>query len=209
MNPFRTFILCLCLLVTAGTGSADSATKKTKSTFTNAARPHSTRQPMPAILAAMPVPNLYLDTSTIGGYFDDEWQEATRELWRQMEAGQWHFLTSAVTTDELTAAPERVRELFANTFPVEAVLGISVESERLATAYMSRHILPPKYTDDARHVAVCTVAQIEYLVSWNFKHLVNVQREAGFNAVNLLQGYRSVRIVNPLELIYGNQDQNL
>ena len=142
-------------------------------------------------------------------YFDDEWQEATRELWRQMEAGQWHFLTSAVTTDELTAAPERVRELFANTFPAEAVLGISAETERLAAAYMSRHILPPKYTDDARHVAVCTVAQIEYLVSWNFKHLVNVQREAGFNAVNLLQGYRSVRIVNPLELIYGNQDQNI
>ena len=164
---------------------------------------------MPTILPAMPVPNLYLDTSTIGGYFDDEWQEATRELWRQMEAGQWHFLTSAVTTDELTAAPERVRELFANTFPAETVLGISAETERLAAAYMSRHILPPKYTDDARHVAVCTVAQIEYLVSWNFKHLVNVQREAGFNAVNLLQGYRSVRIVNPLELIYGNQDQNL
>ena len=46
-------------------------------------------------------------------------------------------------------------------------------------------------------------------MSWNFKHLVNVQREAGFNAVNLLQGYRSIRIVNPLELIYGNQGQNL
>ena len=49
-----------------------------------------------------------------------------------------------MTTDELTAAPERVRELFANTFPAEAVLGISAETERLAAAYLSRHILPPK-----------------------------------------------------------------
>ncbi len=65
------------------------------------------------------------------------------------------------------------------------------------------------YTDDARHVAACTVAKIDFLVSWNFRHLVNVQREAGFNAVNLLQGYQTLRIVNPLELIYGNQDQNL
>ena len=55
-------------------------------------------------------------------------------------------------------------------------------------------------------MAVCTVAQIEYLVSWNFRHLVNVEREKGFNAVNLLQGYRTLRIVNPLELIYGNEN---
>jgi hypothetical protein len=125
-----------------------------------------------------------------------------------MEAGRFRFLTSTVTVEELGAAPERVRELFAETFPAEALLGITVESERLAAAYMGQHILTPKYTDDARHVAVCTVSQIEYLVSWNFRHLVNVEREKGFNAVNLLQGYRPIRIVNPLELIYGNQDQN-
>jgi predicted nucleic acid-binding protein len=164
---------------------------------------------MPAILASMPVPVLYLDTSVIGGYFDDEWKDATQELWRQMEAGRYQFLTSAVTADELSTAPERVRDLFADPFPAEALLGITVESERLATASMERHILPPRFTDDARHVAVCTVTQLEYLVSWNFKHLVNVEREKGFNAVNLLQGYRPIRIVNPLELIYGHQDQSL
>ena len=157
----------------------------------------------------MNVPALYLDTSVIGGYFDDEWRDPTRELWRQMEAGQYRFLTSEVTIDELTAAPERVRELFARTFPPEAIVGVTAEMENLAAAYMSHHILPPKYSDDARQVAACTVAQIEYLVSWNFRHLVNVEREKGFNAVNLLQGYRSIRIVNPLELIYGNEEQSL
>ena len=157
----------------------------------------------------MPVPSLYLDTSVIGGYFDDEWKDATQELWRQMEAGRYQFLTSAVTADELSTAPERVRDLFADTFPAETLPGITVESERLAAASMERHILPPRYTDDARHVAVCTVTQLEYLVSWNFKHLVNVEREKGFNAVNLLPGDRPIRIVNPLELIYGHQDQSL
>lgn len=155
------------------------------------------------------VPSLYLDTSVIGGYFDDEWKDATQELWRQMEAGRYQILTSAVTADELSTAPERVRDLFADTFPAEALLGITVESERLAAACMERHILPPCYTDDARHVAVCTVTQLEYLVSWNFKPLVDVEREKGFNAMNLLPGYRPLRIVNPLELIYGHQDQSL
>jgi len=80
----------------------------------------------------MPVPNLYLDSSVIGGYFDDEWRDPTQELWRQMEAGRYRFLTSAVTADELSTAPERVRDLFADTFPAEVILEITAESERLA-----------------------------------------------------------------------------
>ncbi len=132
----------------------------------------------------MPVPSLSLDTSIIGGSFDDQGKDATQELWRQMEAGRSQFLTSAVTADELSTAPARVRALFADTFPAEPLPGITVESERLAAASMERHILPPRYTDDARHVAVCTVTQLESLVSWNFKHRVNVEREKGFNAVN-------------------------
>lgn len=161
------------------------------------------------MLASMPVPTLYLDTSVIGGYFDDEWQDATRELWRQMEAGHWRFLSSDVTTQEIQGAPENVRELFGGTFPPAMLLALTDEMEDLAAAYLGQGVVPPKYKDDAQHVAVCTVTRLDFLVSWNFKHLVNVQREAGFNGVNLLQGYPPVRIVNPLELIYGNQDQNL
>jgi hypothetical protein len=50
------------------------------------------------------------------------------------------------------------------------------------------------------------VHRVNHLVSWNYRHLVNVRREAGFNAVNLLQGYPPVSIVNPKELIYGHTD---
>lgn len=63
-----------------------------------------------------------------------------------------------------------------------------------------------KFEDDAKHVATCTVHRVNHLVSWNCKHLVNVRREAGFNAVNLLQGYPPVSIVNPKELIYGRTE---
>ena len=157
----------------------------------------------------MPVPVLYLDTSVIGGYFDDEWKDATQELWRQMEQGRFRFLSSDVTTQEIEDAPENVRDLFDDTFSAETLLEVTDEMEDLAAADLRRGVVPPKYADDATHVAVCTVARLPYLVSWNFKHLVNVQREAGFNAVNLWQGYPPIRIVNPLELIHGNEDQNL
>lgn len=154
----------------------------------------------------LPVPTLYLDTSVIGGFFDDEWKDATQVLWQQKEAGRWRFLSSAITFDELAEAPEKVRSLFESTFPADALVPVPDEVEQLAARYIAHAILPVKYSDDARHVAACTVARLDYLVSWNFRHLVNVQREAGFNAVNRLQGYPPVRIVNPLELIYGNED---
>ena len=67
---------------------------------------------------------------------------------------------------------------------------------------MAAKVVPVRYAEDADHVAVAVVHKMDMVVSWNFKHLVNVHREKGFNAVNLLQGYPPVSIVNPLELIY-------
>ena len=157
----------------------------------------------------MPVPRLYLDTSVIGGYYDDEWKDATQELWRQMEAGRFRFLSSDITAQEIEDAPENVRDLFDDTFSAETLLRVTDEMETLAAAYLRQGVVPPKYADDTTHVAVCTVARLQYLAGWNFRHLVNVQREAGFNAVNLLPGYPPIRIVNPLELIHGNEDPNL
>ncbi|HEY5793108.1 MAG TPA: hypothetical protein VIS74_07405 [Chthoniobacterales bacterium] len=157
----------------------------------------------------MRIPSLYLDTSVLGGYFDDEWQEPTQELWRQMEEGQWRFVCSDVTTEEIEGAPERVRLLFFNTFPPETLLATTDEMEVLAAACVVQGVVTGKYQDDARHVAACTVSGLNLLVSWNFRHLVSLQRETGFNAVNLLQGYQIIRIVSPLELIYGNQDKSL
>ena len=152
---------------------------------------------------------LYLDTSAIGGFFDDEWMAATQELWRQMEAGQWCFVTSLVAAEELEEAPDRVRELFQRSFSADRLLEVTREILELARAYVAHGVVSPKFEDDARHVAACTVHGVGLLVSWNFKHLVNVRREAGFNGVNLLKGYPEIRIVNPLELIYEPEDQDV
>ncbi len=119
-------------------------------------------------------PTLYLDTSVLGGYFDDEWKEPTQELWRQMEAGQWLFQSSDVTTGEIEGAPERVRTLFINTFAPETLIETNDEMDALAAAYVAQGVVTAKYEDDARHVAACTVSGITLLVSWNFRHLVNI-----------------------------------
>jgi len=141
---------------------------------------------------------LYLDTSVIGGYFDDEFKEATRRLWEVVEAGRYELVTSEITEGELEKAPEAVRSLFDSTF--NKLLPLSEEAIELAHEYVKHEVVTPKYVDDARHVAVATLEGISPLVSWNFKHLVNIHREEGFNAVNLLNGHPQLRIINPKEL---------
>jgi predicted nucleic acid-binding protein len=157
----------------------------------------------------MSIRTLYIDSSVIGGYFDVEWQEATRELWSQWRAGKWRFVTSTVTAAEMLGAPPEVRDLFEQTFPAEDWLEAGEEVEFLAEQYLAAGVVPRKYSDDARHVASCLLGACLVLVSWNFRHLANVNREAGFNAVNLLQGRPALRIVSPLELIYENETEDL
>ena len=162
------------------------------------------------ISSAMSAQTLYLDTSVVGGYFDVEFMADTRALWRLKAEGRFNFLTSQLVFQELTGAPERVRGLMRETFTPDDVLERSAEAEALAQAYLARNIVPVAFDDDARHVAICTVARIGCLVSWNFKHLTNVRRESGFNAVNRLQGYPVLRIVSPTSLIHGfDQEKDL
>jgi hypothetical protein len=131
----------------------------------------------------------------------------TRLLWQQAQAGQWRLVTSIVAEAELKKAPANVRDVFAATFNAGNILDTSTEIEELANAYLAAGVVPPKYADDALHVAMATVHGVRLVVSWNFKHLVNVRREDGFNAVNLLQGWPPVRIVSPKEIIYADEEQ--
>ena len=158
----------------------------------------------------MKIPTLYLDTSVIGGGFDEEFKLATRELFRQADLGLYQLFVSVVTETEIQNAPVVVRKFFIETFnEAEKVLPLNAESEKLAQAYLKAGVVSPNYADDARHVAIATVEQVGLIVSWNFKHLANYRRETGFNAVNLLQGYRPVRILTPLELIYGDPEEKI
>ena len=157
----------------------------------------------------MKIPALYLDTSVIGGGFDEEFKAATRELFRQADLGIYKIFASVVTASEIQNAPPPIRRFFLETFDPGGLLPLTGESESLARAYVAAKVVSPNYADDARHIAIATVEQVGLIVSWNFKHLANYRRESGFNAVNLLQGYPTVRILTPMELIYGDPQENL
>ena len=120
-----------------------------------------------------------------------------------MERGNYRFYASSISVREVARAPTEVRSLMANTFAdPDSILPLTSAAATLAAHYMAAKVVPVRYAEDADHVAVAVVHKMDMVVSWNFKHLVNVHREKGFNAVNLLQGYPPVSIVTPSQLIY-------
>ncbi len=81
------------------------------------------------------------------------------------------------------------------------ILEINEEIELLSLKYIEEYIIPEKYEDDATHISTATVNNCDYLVSWNFKHMVKVKTIMGVNGINKLEGYKKIGIVSPDSLI--------
>jgi predicted nucleic acid-binding protein len=148
---------------------------------------------------------LYLDTSVIGGYYDVEFEQDTKPLFDSIRNGDFEMLYSATTEYELTNAPSRVKELI-DTIPDcnKRKVVITEESINLADSYIRENVVGKTSREDCFHIALATINRADVLVSWNFKHIVNVHRIRGYNAVNLKYGYYPIDIRSPKELsIYG------
>jgi len=148
---------------------------------------------------------IYIDTSIVGGYFDKEFEKETKLLFQRLENREVIFVVSEVLTGELENAPERVRTLLDNYNDdyLEKV-PLTVEARELANKYISENVIGKTSLDDCRHIALATIHKVDVLASWNFKHIVNLARIKGYNGVNLKNGYTTIEIRNPKELIdYG------
>jgi predicted nucleic acid-binding protein len=145
---------------------------------------------------------IYLDTSVFGGCFDDEFAEESTALIEMVKRSDIQLVVSELLFRELENAPEDVREL-AGGLPdenIEAVM-LDDESESLRDAYLNAKVVGPAHRNDAMHVALATVAKVDMIVSWNFKHIVHYEKMRGFNAVNLRKGYMPIEIHCPAEVV--------
>lgn len=112
------------------------------------------------------------------------------------------MLLSELTLAELAGAPAAVRKRVEDVAPSNVVvLPDSNEADELAAEYLLRGIVGPGSRADAAHVALATVARADILVSWNFRHIVNVGRIRRFHAVNIELGYGTPEIRTPLEVL--------
>jgi hypothetical protein len=150
---------------------------------------------------------IYIDTSIVGGFFDVEFEEATKGLFERLEKGEIIFVISDLLELELIDAPKKVRDLLFNYSPsMFERVSLSEESINLANRYITEKVIGKTSLEDCRHIALATINRVDVLASWNFKHIVNLDRIKGYNSVNLRSGYQLLEIRSPKDLIkYENE----
>jgi len=145
----------------------------------------------------------YVDTSVWGGFEDKEFSEWTIPFFEQARKGKFVLVLSDVTIEELTKAPDTIKEL-PTTIPPQYLETTSITKEqiKLAEKYIDEGVLTKKFYTDAQHIAISTILKVDSLISWNFNHMVNFFRIRQYNSINLKFGYSTIDIRTPKEVTY-------
>jgi len=145
------------------------------------------------------VKRVYVDTSVVGVVADEESKQLqTKPFWDAVRNGEIMIVVSGVLESELEGAPQHVRDFF-DSIPesqIERVVSTD-ESDTLAERYIAEKVVGESNLNDCKHVALATICNADVLVSWNCKHIVNVERGKGYNSVNEKLGYPRIEIRTP------------
>jgi len=149
---------------------------------------------------------VYLDTPVFGAVCDPGPAErllATRWVLEGLARERWEGFISTLVLEEVDRAPTPVRGRITAELRRSRVIVLeeSAESLMLARLYMASGAMPTNGEYDARHIAVATVNGIHTVVSWNFRHMVNVERRWQINAINLRENLALLDIVSPWEIV--------
>lgn len=149
----------------------------------------------------MPPTRIYADTSVYGGCFDPEFQAASRLFFDQVRQGRFRLVASPLVEEEIDGAPPRVVEHFRSLAAILEVIAVTPAARQLQRAYLDAGIVSERSAEDALHVALATIHACPILVSWNYKHIVHIEKGPRYNAVNMLRGLPAVAIAAPAEVV--------
>lgn len=156
---------------------------------------------------------LYLDTSVPSAYYDSSKpvRQLVTQKWFENKASSYDLYTSITAIEEIDEMGnllrrQNIRDLILD-FDVR-VLELSEESAKLAEEYLNNGAVPRSEPEDAYHVAIASVNQLDALASWNFRHIVSMNPIRKIHEINLKHGYRIIEI-GSLELFGGAEYGNL
>ena len=112
---------------------------------------------------------IYIDRSVIGGYFDEEFKEATIKLFERLENNEIIFVVSDLLDLELINAPQQVRDHLLKYSPDKFQrVELTEEVIKLADTYILEKVVGKTSLEDCRHIALATINKVDVLASWNF-----------------------------------------
>jgi len=149
---------------------------------------------------------VYIDTSVIGGCLDDEFSTWSCALFEEFKAGLKIPVIADITLQELESAPIEVQDILKPFSDKIEYVSFNEEADKLSRAYLDEEIVTAKYLVDAQHIALASVMRVDVLVSWNFKHIVNLNRIRLYNSVNMKMRYPLIDIRSPREVLNEKED---
>lgn len=149
---------------------------------------------------------IYLDTSVISHLQANDAPEkmaCTLKLWDEIKKGEYLAAISEVVISEIDDCHEPKKTIllqYLNELECEEIV-LNSDILELAEHYIAQKILPSKCEDDALHIAAASVQGCHAIVSWNFKHIVNLKTFFGVNGINKQFGYGEIVVVSPSEIV--------
>ena len=149
---------------------------------------------------------IYLDTSVVSYLLQEdvpEKMEITNRLWEMFKQQKYELYISNVTLKEVAQCPEPKKTQFIRLLNDIEYIFIEVTDcgKSIADQLIAMNILPPKCYDDCQHIAAAVEAGCDCIVSWNFKHIVNIKTIRGVRAITNLKGHKPIEILNPSVLL--------
>lgn len=150
---------------------------------------------------------IYLDTSVLNFALSEDpslkiLKKATTDLLDDIKQGKYEGYISEQVLVEINRAPKAKAESLNNLVSKLDIESLSLDEavEELADKYVKEGLIPVKYRDDALHIAIASVNDLDAVISWNFEHMVKLKTKHGVIAVNALLGYKLIDIVSPQEV---------
>jgi len=158
------------------------------------------------------IPTIYLETTIFNFPFSDDapqYKADTLKLFVEIKAEKFRPFTSDYVILELDGTKEagklkQMRTLIAD-YGI-TVIPASEEIKRLSEVYITEGIIPEKYSTDALHIAAATVANLDYVISLNFRHIVKHKTIIGTEIINAREGFKRVFIHTPAEVIHHEEN---
>lgn len=150
------------------------------------------------------VMRIYLETSVISYVLNNDYPDKQKVAKKTLDLagkGEFEAFVSDVVIGELDKSPEDRKDRLLNLVKDFKVLPITEEVEKLVEKYLEEDVFPATKRADATHVAVASVFEMDFIFSWNFRHIVRVWTKEEVEAVNKLMGYKVPKIVIPEEVI--------
>ncbi|ATZ61831.2 MAG: PIN domain-containing protein [Methanosarcinales archaeon Met12] len=146
---------------------------------------------------------VYMDTSVISALFDERnpGRVSLTEAFFA-EIGNFETFISEITVAEIERTPDiELRGKMKDTVSRFSVLSLTDDVEWIASEYIRHGAVPEGYTEDAYHIAIAVISEVDYLLSWNFKHIVRRKTRDIVRMVNTLNNLRQIEIMTPAELL--------